>query len=700
MMPLDNYGNCLPGLATESGASGTCHFLERAMEVGEALATTELGFNLPPGTLLFFIELFRRTNEHKYLQLVEQALDILLQSFHKRYTGNYSLQGGYMGTAFACLQLYKITHREHYMQQALQIAKSCTADYLHEPYATNSLFYGRAGALLVLVHLHQQTGESFLLQSINLFSKRIIRDMEVQKEGLAPGLTGQSIKSPLGLATGTSGLAYLFLELGHYFRNEAFYYLARQLFAYEDQYWDQDKKCWPDLRKEVSNEYDFLLHRKNFETGNHRFFTKPGFNFSMAHGIAGMAMARARAFQLTNEAPYLEQLSQCVNQVYSYYEKEGLFFLPENSADAGLLFLEAYRVTKENRFLQLAWHLTDQCETPVNESELFREKAFSPGFHSDLTGMGYLYLQLTDPAGNGLAIAPRLMTSCKRSGDIEKYPVIAIKTQEAIKKILKQSFAKTIYVLEQIAPQALNEYLSLLGDGPIGGGFGEWMAKIIPGLRNREQAMLTDVYGIELAKLDLYNGIESGALLHMQEVYRQETVNDLLALKSGAFLNQLLMVTSGWVVKECCYYQQLNNLYVELSDYALNDPPYTSIILKPTVKKEAGEELRVIEKLSSLKTNTSCIQEIVISNLDRELLHIFSAPISIRRAINQLTALVCKTGNDLLSDNLQEPPVTLYSRFLPSNPIVKPVALSPDNIEQVILEKIRTFLNCHILQPL
>src|SRR5699024_2124001 len=76
----------------------------------------------------------------------------------------------------------------------------------------------------------------------------------------------------------------VFLELGYYFENKAFYNIAEQAFRYEDAKYDKSKKNWPDFRIRHSKKH----YKTAYLEENWNFFNKPKFMTAWCHGAPGI----------------------------------------------------------------------------------------------------------------------------------------------------------------------------------------------------------------------------------------------------------------------------------------------------------------------------------------------------------------------------------------------------------------------------
>jgi lantibiotic modifying enzyme len=164
----------------------------------------------------------------------------------------------------------------------------------------DDLINGNSGTLLGLLHLHAASGEKWILESIDCFIRHLVDRANHGPAGLYWDRSPQLISGLFGFSHGAAGIGFVFLELGHYFQNEAFYTIARQAFLYEGYFFNQAKKHknWPDLRRGIYSDDDYREHQKAFLEGDMDFFTSGGDMNAWCHGAAGIGLSRVRAFQL------------------------------------------------------------------------------------------------------------------------------------------------------------------------------------------------------------------------------------------------------------------------------------------------------------------------------------------------------------------------------------------------------------------
>src|SRR5699024_2674310 len=94
----------------------------------------------------------------------------------------------------------------------------------------NDLITGVSGTLLGLLHLYNVSEKDWVLDKIAIFVNYLIKQMKHAEDGIYWDINYRHAKPLCGFAHGTSGIGYVFLELGYYFENKAFYNIAEQAF--------------------------------------------------------------------------------------------------------------------------------------------------------------------------------------------------------------------------------------------------------------------------------------------------------------------------------------------------------------------------------------------------------------------------------------------------------------------------------------
>lgn len=459
------------------------------------------------GIVLFFIELYKQAKDKKYLNAVVKGARWVEQFCKNNPTQYYAFFTGRMGAAYVMLQISELLKDKTYERKAILIAKDCE-QFLVRPNTVDDLINGTSGCLLGLLHLHSKTQEERLVPIIYKFIEHLIDGTHIGPEGVYWDKSPGNIHGLCGFSHGASGIGYVFLELARYFKNEDFFWLAEQAFNYENYFFDKHTGNWPDFRKAFYEKKTFENHKQEYINGNVNFFTTPGNMSAWCHGAPGIGLSRLRAYELLNYETDKRDIERAINQTYK------VTVVPENtitsytichgSGGNAMLFLEAYRLLKEDKYFQFARkvavnglnqkkYIPGYARTDVEDYSLFMGNA----------GIGYYYLQLREPLSTPSVVKPDIK---ELTADIS----LDIDFQAIITKIAKRYFPKTFSLCSTIK----------LGKEK------EVKKSIINGLSDSAEVKnvehISSIFDYEKEKLSLILNIKSDAYLHISHLVERD----------------------------------------------------------------------------------------------------------------------------------------------------------------------------------
>jgi len=480
------------------------------------------------GIILFFIELYKQTSDGKYLEAIKEGSRWIEHFCQQNPTGYYAFFTGRMGASYTMLQVGELLNDSSYKQKALVIAKDCE-QFLEMPNGIDDLINGTSGTLLGLLHLHAHTQEHYLLSTIKKFTEHLIESAHLGSEGLYWDRSSKNIRGLCGFSHGASGIGYVFLELGKYFGNKDFYWLAEQAFTYENHYYNKEMENWPDFRKGYFDDKTLKEHKEEYSKGNKSFFTSPGNMSAWCHGAPGIGLSRLTAYELLNDQKYKKDVERAIAQTHK------VTVAPENintsyavchgGGGNAMLFLEAYRQSGEDKYLEYTE------KVGVNGLEFIKEqgKYISGYAKADIedyslfmgnAGVGYFYLQLCEPLKTPSILKPDVTnTTLKVSFDL---PINTIKT-----KIASSYFSKTMSLCSALELEEKENILQGIVDG---------ISKAVE-VANDERT--TTIFNYEKEALALQSTIESDSYLQISNIVEVER-NVILMEKSD---NHLLLST-------------------------------------------------------------------------------------------------------------------------------------------------------------
>jgi hypothetical protein len=561
------------------------------------------------GIVLFFLELHKLTAEPKYMTAASEGMHWVVNYCEKNPNNYYSFFTGRMGVPYTLLKMTEATGENHWTEKALEIARPCTS-FLELPYLMGDLINGSAGTVLGLLHLHAATGETWILTTIDAFVKRLIHSAHQGPKGFYWDRSDKNISGLCGFSHGAAGIGWVFLELGHYFRNEAFFRISQQAFLYESHFYDETFKNWQDLRKGIYNDEDEEAHRKAFMENDPDFFTIGSDMNAWCHGAAGIGLSRLRAYELfKNNNP-----SDDDNHNYNYKlweqditraiekttrtdieNKAGnpLFILCHGRGGNAELFLKAYEIFNEKKYLALAEILARKALDYRNETGNYLSGYRDAGKEEDTSlfmgtsGIGYFYLRLLAPHETPSIMIPTVNATIKSNEILSTHSFITISPLDIPKQLLKKYFRRTLIIAEKCIPEALTDFFDNIRLDintktiPLIQSFRTFMEKTIPSIPPGEQHCLSDIFVLEREKVKMDAAIVSHSLLNIKEKILNKRARKLIETDTDTFLDltlilepEICIATTDWNWNAENESEWGNNFNLEPDTYPL--------LLKPT----------------------------------------------------------------------------------------------------------------------
>jgi hypothetical protein len=558
------------------------------------------------GIVLFLLELYRQTKDEKYLQAAIEGMHWTEWYCQNNPTDYYAFFTGRMGVAYTMLRMAEVTRDSDYLEKALTIAKPCPV-FLASPKTVNDLINGTSGTLLALLHLHAATKHEWLLETINLFIEHLLRSVHHGPVGLYWDRSPLNIRGLCGFSHGAAGVGFVFLELGHYFQNEAFYWLAEQAFQYESFFFDEARQNWPDFRSRVSTPEGYKEHRKAYLEGNLDYFTEPREMNAWCHGAAGIGLSRLRAIELLRKPAYKDDVENAIAKTIttdiSIKYPTQTYTLCHGAGGNAELFLEAYRLLGDKKYLSLAESVAVDALNFKQEKGTYLSGYKSETLTEDRSlflgnaGIGYFYLKLREPGKVPSILAPQVNSSLTQNEAITNYAYIVLSEAEIYKTALKQDFKRTLFVLERLFPEetpALFNGRRLKYEISVKEEFIQGVTNLLQISPPRQKKYLRDVFTLELEKVRAEEAIKSYALLYVKERIETERAKKLvsdLRSASAQTLSLILNPTVAIILTKWDWCSGLQDDWLNNFSAGTVEQP---VILRPT---SAGV---IEEKLSSI----------------------------------------------------------------------------------------------------
>lgn len=545
------------------------------------------------GIALFFIELYKQTKNEEYKNAAVEGMRWVARYCADNPTDRYAFFTGRMGVPYTMIRMFDLTGDETYLEQGLHIAKACTT-FLSSTRIVDDLINGTAGTLLGLLHLHAATGEAWIVEAIDTFVGHLLRRAHHGPAGLYWDRSPQHIRGLCGFSHGAAGVGFAFLELGHYFQNEAYYWVAEQAFLYESYFFDESRKNWPDFRKGIYKPGDYEEHEKAFLEGDLAFFTRDKEMNAWCHGAAGIGLSRLRAYERLQNPLYRREAEVAIEKTkITDLERQHSFralVLCHGASGNAELFLEAYKTLADEQYLSWAQSVALKTLNFKREQKSYFS-GYSAGNREDRSlfmgnaGIGYFYLRLLVPDTVPSILMPAIESTMGEEKGSSTPSCIHVSLTAIQKTILAGLFRRTLFILEKLVPEKMETFFDRTGLDSrriLKETFIRLIEEdLLPTLSQRKRAYVADAFTLELEKVRMDEATKSNAWLHIKEEVGKTRAQALVELDDSELLELSMVIAPDVRILLCSWDWDLSQPE-SWADNLASEVEETPVLLKPS----------------------------------------------------------------------------------------------------------------------
>ena len=247
-----------------------------------------------PGIAMFLARLHHATGERLFAQTADAAFEHALAALDSVPSeSRAALWSGWGGTAWALLDAGEVLGRSGYIERGLQIAEA--ASRLDPTPAATDVITGSAGVIPFMLRVHVRYGFPWAADAAHRHGAALVASAHRTEDGCSwatmPPTEGCENRNLTGYSHGASGIGVALLELATITGDPTFGETARLAMAYEQRWFSPRHGNWPDFREMQLNTPE----------------SQWPYSVAWCHGAPGIALARLRAWQLTQQPAYREQ---------------------------------------------------------------------------------------------------------------------------------------------------------------------------------------------------------------------------------------------------------------------------------------------------------------------------------------------------------------------------------------------------------
>jgi len=345
------------------------------------------------GVAFFLAALYDATHDRLVRQTALGTLRHALSTARRiPATAALGFFSGWTGVAFAAIQGGHWLHDEELTEEGYQLLTEVfTLDPVHWGL---DVIDGAAGAIPALIRLERDRPSADQRAFIIRLADSLVSRAEPSAEGYSWNtLPGTGTRNLTGLAHGTSGIANALLDVYALTGTDVYRTTAFRGIAYERAFFDVAQQNWPDFRVESP-----VQPAPNATTNG------PVCSCAWCHGAPGITLARLHGYEQTQDPALRAEaeagLTTTARQLN--WQQQPNFSLCHGLAGNADVLLEAANVLNQPARKQQATDLGRFGQEQYQRTDVWANGLYNdyqlPDFMLGLSGIGYFYLRLTDPA--------------------------------------------------------------------------------------------------------------------------------------------------------------------------------------------------------------------------------------------------------------------------------------------------------------
>jgi lantibiotic modifying enzyme len=359
-------------------------------EKDQMYGALESDFYAGTSGIAYFLGYLAFCTNDKHIERV--AMAALRQSIdYRKDISDFGLESIYIGiggTAMVAYELGKLFQREDLLKESDTMIHRLIRRGIND--LGKDVINGPLSTIPFLIKYYRENPSDEVSDYIQLLADSIMKSAIDTKHGKTWKTIEKSTNYILGYAHGNAGFSHSLAELYDFTKDKVYLDACLSSIRYENYFYSTEHKNWPDFRE--------------FDEDNSN--SSPSFMWAWCHGAPGIALSRARVYELIKQDILAEDIHRAVESTLNSIRRNiessqgnfslchGIFGNAEAVQYAANVLAKKEWKTEVDKIAQMGieFFIEQQMQFPCG----MLDQKFSPSLMVGTAGMGLFYLRLAE----------------------------------------------------------------------------------------------------------------------------------------------------------------------------------------------------------------------------------------------------------------------------------------------------------------
>jgi len=238
------------------------------------------------GIALFYLNLYKFTNSRKYLLRFDKIVSGIIKKNSENKTKHFGFWEGMSGTVYVLLRAYEVTGSVSYLTTSKELILN-SREFIFSQQASNSLYSGRAGLLLILLDLLNLTNDKPIEDLAHVVINLMLSQSNLSENSQSWYFDQTQSQDPVDWSFGSSGVSYSLQRASEYFQSDGLMLCSKLAMNHCLNSNHFGIKHWPDFLNPIESSKDDKAFIKKFKN-NRRDLSKGKFTVNIENGLMGI----------------------------------------------------------------------------------------------------------------------------------------------------------------------------------------------------------------------------------------------------------------------------------------------------------------------------------------------------------------------------------------------------------------------------